>query len=277
MNVQTGAKHKTMPYRCREKECAKRFSPKTGTVMEGFKLGFQDWMIATFLLSTNLKSVSSMKLNRDLGINRRTAWFLAHRLRIALTREGGLFSGPVEVDETFMGGRRKNMRNARGKALEGKGRGAVGKEAVVGAKDRATKQVAAWVVQATEKATLQGFVTEHAAHGAKVYTDEAKNYEDMPFGHATVKHPLSEYVKGDVHTNGIDPLWSMPKLAYRDTFHKLSAEHLDRYAQELASRHNLRDSDTIDIMGTVLSGMEHKQLRYRDLIASNGLPSGAQS
>ena len=104
-NVQTGAKHKTMPYRCREKECAKRFSAKTGMVMAGSKIGLQAWMVATFLLSTNLKSVSSMKLHRDLGINQRSAWFLAHRLRVALARASGLLCGPVEVDETYMGDR----------------------------------------------------------------------------------------------------------------------------------------------------------------------------
>ena len=128
-----------MPYRCREKECAKRFSAKTGTVMEGSKLGFQIWMIATYLLSTSLKSVSSMKLHRDLNINQRSAWFLAHRLRVALSEEGGIFSGPVEVDETYFGGKRANMSNARRKELAGSGRGAVGKVAVAGVRDRATK------------------------------------------------------------------------------------------------------------------------------------------
>ena len=103
MNVQTGAKHKTMPYRCREKECAKRFSPKTGTVMEGSKLGFQD------LDDRHLPDgdepeigVVSMKLHRDLNINQRSAWYLAHRLRVALSEEGGVFSGPVEVDESLL-------------------------------------------------------------------------------------------------------------------------------------------------------------------------------
>ena len=102
-NVQSGAKHKSMPYRCREKECGKRFSAKTGTVMEGSKLGFQVWMIATYQITTSLKSVSSMKLHRDLNINQRSAWFLAHRLRVALADKGGVFSGPVEVDETGYG------------------------------------------------------------------------------------------------------------------------------------------------------------------------------
>ena len=276
-NVQTGAKHKTMPYRCREKECAKRFSAKTGTVMEGSKLGFQIWMIATYLLSTSLKSVSSMKLQRDLNINQRSAWFLAHRLRVALSEEGGIFSGPVEVDETYFGGRRANMSNARRKELAGSGRGAVGKVAVAGVRDRATKQVAAKVVERTDAATLQGFVASHAAPGATVYSDDSSAYDSLPFDHDTVKHSLSEYVKGDVHTNGIESLWSMLKRAHTGTFHKLSPKHLDRYVQEFAARHNLRDEDTIDIMASVAGGMRGKRLRYRELIAPNGLESGARS
>ena len=276
-NVQSGAKHKTMPYRCREKECAKRFSLKTGTVMEGSKLGFQVWVIATYLMSTNLKSVSSMKLHRDLEINQRSAWFLAHRLRVALSEEGKVFSDPVEVDETYFGGKRANMSNARRKELAGTGRGAVGKTAVVGAKDGATKQVAAKVVERTDASTLQGFVINHAAPGATVYSDDSSAYESLRFDHDTVKHSLSEYVRGDVHTNGIESLWSMLKRAHKGTFHKMSPKHLDRYVQEFASRHNLRDEDTIDIMTSIATGMRGKRLRYRELIAPNGLSSGARS
>ena len=276
-NVQTGAKHKTMPFRCREKECAKRFSAKTGTVMEGSKLGFQVWMVATFLLATNLKSVSSMKLHRDLNINQRSAGFLAHRLRVALAEKGGMFAGPVEVDETYFGGKRKNMSNAKRKALAGTGRGAVGKTAVIGAKDRGTNQVAAKVIERTDAPTLQGFVGDHAAPGATVYSDDARAYEGMPFDHETVTHSLSEYVRGDIHTNGIESLWSMLKRAHTGTFHKLSPKHLDRYVQEFAARHNLREADTIDIMVSVTDGMDGKRLRYRELIADNGLESGART
>ena len=158
VNVQTGAKHPTMPFRCREKDCGKFFSAKTGTVMEGSKIGYQDWMIAIFQIMTSLKSVSSMKLHRDLGITQKSAWFLAQRLRVALSQEGTLFAGPVEVDETYVGGRRRNMSNATRRELAETGRGPVGKTTVVGVKDRATKQVAAQVVTATDAATLQGFV-----------------------------------------------------------------------------------------------------------------------
>ena len=109
VNVQSGAKHKTMPYRCREKECAKRFSVRTKTPMESSKLGFQVWAVALYLVTTNLKGVSSMKLHRDLGITQRSAWFLAHRLRESWADHGAQFPGPVEVDETYVGGKRKNM------------------------------------------------------------------------------------------------------------------------------------------------------------------------
>ena len=226
-NVQTGAKHKTMPYRCREQECGKRFSPKTGTVMEGSKLGLQAWMIATYLITTSLKSVSSMKLHCDLNINQRTAWFLAHRLRETMGEPGGLFHGPVEVDETCFGGHRKNMSNAKRKLLKNTGRGAVGTAAVVGAKDCATNKVAAKALERNDTETLQGFVVDKAAPDATVYTDDSSAYTGMPFDHETVKHSLSEYVRDAAHTNGIESLWSMMKRAHKGTFHKISPKHLD--------------------------------------------------
>ncbi len=279
LNVQTGAKHKTMPYRCREKECAKRFSAKTGTVMEGSKLGFQVWMVATFQLSTNLKSVSSMKLHRDLNINQRSAWFLAHRLRTALAEKGGMFSGPVEVDETYFGGRRKNMSNAKRKELAGTGRGAVGKSAVIGAKDRETNQVAAKAIQRTDAPTLQGFVRDNTEPGATVYTDEATAYAGLArdYDHDAVNHSAGEYIRGQAGINGMERFWSTMKRAHKGTFHKMSPKHLDRYVQEFAARHNLREADTIDIMNSIATGSVGKRLRYRELIADNGLDSGTRS
>ena len=233
-----------------------------------------------FLVSTSLKGVSSMKLHRDLGVTQKTAWFLSMRIRKALSQGdnvGTLFSGPVEVDETYVGGKRANMSNARRKELADTGRGPVGKTAVVGAKDRVTRQVAAKVVTSTDKETLQGFVKDHAAPGATVYTDEAKAYESLPFNHGVVKHSLSEYVKGDAHTNGIESLWSMLKRAHKGTFHKMSPKHLDRYVQEFAGRHNVREQDTADQMRSMRTGMDGKRLRYRTLIAANGLDSGARA
>ena len=161
-----------------------------------------------------------MKLHRDIGVSQPTAWFVLHRIREAWGGRDGepKFAGPVEVDETYMGGKRKNMSNAKRATLEG--RGAVGKTAVVGAKDRATKQVAARVVESTDKPTLQGFVGEHAAPGATVYTGEAAAYEGIPYHHETVKHSVAEYVRGMAHTNGMESFWSMLKRAHTGTFHK---------------------------------------------------------
>ena len=275
LNVQERKTRKPQPYRCRD--CRKDFSVRTGTLMHATNLGYRTWAFAIYMVVTNLKSVASMKLHRDLKITQKTAWHLMHRIRENFDDRSDSFAGPVEVDETYVGGKRSNMSNAKRKALADTGRGPVGKTAVVGAKDRSTKKVAARVVASTDKDTLQGFVKKHAAPEATVYTDDSKAYDALPFDHAVIKHSLSEYVRGDVHTNGIESLWSMLKRAHKGTFHKLSPKHLDRYVQEFAGRHNLREQDTIDQMGMVAHSMAHKRLRYRTLIKANGLDSGARA
>ena len=266
-NVKTNCKHKTMPYRCREKECAKRFSTRTGTVMESSKIGFQDWLIALFLFSTSLKSVSSLKLHRDLGISQPSAWFMAHRLRTAMAIENEAFSGPVEVDESYFGGLRRNLSNAQRKNLGADaGRGPIGKTAVVGIKDRLTNRVSAKVIESTDQDTLHSFIEDHAQPSAKVYTDEGTSYESLDFDHETVKHSQAEYVKGDVHVQGVESFWSLLKRAYKGTFHHLSEKHLNRYVQEFAGRHNIREYDTIEQLSALIEGMEDKRLKYRELV-----------
>ena len=207
---------------------------------------------------------------------------MLHRIREAWAgggSGGGGFSGPVEADETYFGGKRQNMSNAQRKALkeEGAGRGAVGKVAVVGVKDRETKQVRAKVVERTDAATLQGFVTDHAAPDATVYTDEAAAYEGLPNPHEAVKHSVSEYVRGMAHTNGAESFWSMLKRAHMGTFHKLSPKHLNRYVQEFAGKQNMRESGTLSQMRDTVARLVGRNLLYRDLVAPNGLSSGARS
>ena len=266
VNVQAGIKHPTMTHRCRD--CPKRsmFTLKTGTVMQGSPLGYRVWVIAMYLLATNLKSVSSMKLHRDLDISQKSAWYLAHRLRESWkTNSGGVFAGPVEVDETYVGGKRKNMRKAKRKAL--KGRGAVGKTAVIGARDRATNRVTARSIQSTDAPALHAFVKDVAAPDAKVFTDDATAYHGIPHDHETVKHSVGEFVRDQAHTNGIESFWASLKRGYQGTFHHFSEKHIDRYVSEFAGRHNDRTADTIDMMSRIAKGLSGKRLKYADLTA----------
>ena len=260
-NVQSGAAHKTMPYRCRS--CRKRFSVKTGTVMEASNLGYQTWAIAIYLLMTNLKGVSSMKLHRDLGISQKSAWHLAHRLREAWRQyEATEYKGPVEVDECYIGGLERNKHNSK---KSGVGGGTGGKTAVIGMKDRNTNKVTAAPITRTDQSTLQGFVMDQIAPGADIYTDDHRGYFGLP-NHQAIKHSVGEYVDGMAHTNGIESFWSMLKRGYHGTYHKMSADHLDRYVNEFSGRHNLRMEDTEDQLTTIARDMDGKRLRYQDLI-----------
>ena len=268
---------KPMPYWC--KGCRSYFSVRTGSVLQRSKVPLRKWAIAIYLEITSLKSVSSMKLHRDIGVTQSTAWFMLHRIRETWSNKATAapFTGPVEADETYFGGKRKNMSKAKRATL--RGRGAVGKAAVVGTKDRATNKIVARHVKRADGPNLAGFVAEHTELGATVYTDEALAYRALAgwYGHEAVNHGVGEYVRGQAHTNGIESFWSMLKRAHNGTFHKLSPKHLDRYVSEFAGKHNMREADTIDQMRDVVAGMVGKRLMYRELVADNGLASGARS
>ena len=262
-DVQEGAKHPSMPYRCRS--CRKFFSVRTGTVMQNSNLGAKVWVWATYLLSTNLKGVSSMKLHRDLHVTQKTAWHLAHRIRETWKDAQGPFSGPVEVDETYMGGKEKNRHGNKKKKV---GRGVAGKTPVVGMKDRDTNAVSAVVVARTDQATRQGFVLEQVHPETKIYTDDHRSYDGLP-NHESVKHSVGNYLDGMAHTNGIESFWAMLKRGYHGTYHKMSDEHLGRYVNEFSGRHNQRKEDTLAQMIGITQGLVGKRLRYRDLVAYN--------
>ena len=265
-NVQANIKHKTQTHRCRECPNKPMFTVRVGTIMHGSHIKYREWAIGLYLYTTNLKGISSMRLHRELGISQKSAWFLLHRLRSVAETGDALFSGPVEVDETYIGGKRKNMPNKKRKTLTG--RGSVGKTAVVGIKDRATNEVRAEVVDSTDTETLQDFVTDRTLKDATVYTDEAAAYRGMKDRkHEAVKHSVSEYVNGMAHTNGMESFWSMLKRGYVGVYHQMSAKHLDKYVSEFTHRHNIRERDTIDQMRDIVQKMDGKRLMYQDLVA----------
>ena len=264
VNVAVVASRKPQPFRCREKECRKSFSVKTGTLLHSSNLPLSKWAIAFFLYATNLKGVSSMKLHRDLGIAQSSAWYMAHRIREMWTSEDDKFAGPVEVDETYIGGKERNKHES--KKLHA-GRGAVGKTAVVGIKDRETGQVTTAAVKSTDAPTLQGFVYQHTEQDAQVYTDEARAYDGLNRPHEAVKHSAREYVHGMAHTNGIESHWAMLKRGYVGVYHQMSDKHLHRYVTEFEGRHNSRPLDTTEQMRIMAQGADGKRMTYAGLIA----------
>ncbi|MXY08632.1 MAG: IS1595 family transposase, partial [Rhodothermaceae bacterium] len=255
-----------MPYRCRD--CKRYFSVTTGTVLESTKLPLTIWVWAIFLEMTNLKGVSSMKLHRDLEIRQATAWHVLHRIREGLKPQLiEFFEGPIEADESYIGGLEKNKHAD--KKLKA-GRGTVGKAIVLGVKDRKTKRIRAEVIEETTKPVMQGFINETRSKDASVFTDEHRSYKGLR-NHTTVKHSQKQWAVSTIlgeyaHTNGIESFWATLKRAYHGTYHHLSKKHLNRYVIQFAGKHNLRGLDTIDQMVMVVRGMVGRRARLKDLI-----------
>ena len=201
-----------------------------------------------------------MKLHRDLGISQKSAWHLAHRIRKAWgdARRTTCSQGPVEVDETFVGGKEANKHE-----WQREQNGLTPKVAVIGVKDRATGTVRAKVIGQTPGPVLRQFVREHTAPGATLYSDGHGAYQPLAgeFQHQAVQHSAGTYVIEATHTNGIESFWSMLKRSHTGTYHKWSAKHLSRYVDEFAGRHNARPLDTADQMRAIVRGLVGKRLR----------------
>lgn len=242
--------------------CRKQFSLKVGTIFEDSPLGWEKWLPAVWLLANSKNSVSSHELGRALGVTQRTAWFMFHRIRDAL--ETGSFvkmPGTVEMDETYIGGRAENMHKWV-RAAKIHGRGPVNKVAVQGARERESGTVKAEVI--THK-NLRDNVTAWVEPGATLYTDEARAYSTLGdrYAHDHVTHGRKEYVRGDVHVNGVEGFWALLKRALKGTQTHVNGEHLDRYVTERVFSYNNRDTTDLGRMRVAMGGTSGRRLTYK--------------
>jgi len=265
------------------RDCHKQFSVKTGSVFEDSPLPLDKWLTAVWLIVNCKNGISSYEISRDLIVTQKSAWFMLHRIRLALregnwNKIGGEDGGPVEVDETFIGpnlkkmhrGRRLRMQNA----LEGTDNG---KTIVMGMLDRDRRKIRAKVIPNVKRETLQTAILAVIAKGSTVYTDGYASYDNLAaqnYIHETVNH-VDEYVRGHVHTQGIENFWSLLKRGLKGTYVAVEPFHLHRYADEQVFRYNNRATkgnplDDADRFMLAVSQISGKRLTYAELTGKVG-------
>lgn len=270
---------KSKLYFCSVKHPRQKFSLKVGTVMEDSPIGLDKWFPAMWLLCNNKNGISSYELHRALGVTQKSAWFMLHRIRLAMhhgsmSKIGG--SGPVEIDETFVGPKPQKMHRDKRLAIHN-GVKAGKKVAVMGMLDRDSRQVRAKVIPNVKREVLQREILNEIEHGAKVYTDGWVGYDNLAareYIHETVNH-VEEYVRGEVHTQGIENFWSLLKRTLGGTYVAVEPFHLDRYVTEQVFRYNnratkdnpLNDADRFMLAVSQIAG---KRLTYAELTGKVG-------
>ncbi|MGE0704159.1 MAG: IS1595 family transposase [Vicinamibacterales bacterium] len=232
-------------WQCKNSHPKRQFSVKVGSIMEDSAIGIDKWLIAMWLIASAKNGISSYELARSIGVTQKSAWFMLHRIRLAMQDEGGgKVGGHIEADETYIGGKARNMHHARRKRII-TGTGGMGKIAVMGLLARHGKDghstVRVAVVPDNRKSTLQGRVRQYVRKGAHVYTDELLSYDglDQDYIHKVIDH-AERYVDGQIHTNGCENFWSLLKRALKGTYVSVEPFHLFRYLDEQAFRFNSR-------------------------------------
>jgi transposase-like protein len=265
-------------WQCKTRHPKAQFSIKVGTIFEDSPIGLDKWLLAMWMVSNCKNGVSSWEMHRTLGVTQKTAWFMLHRIRLALgevpqVKMGGPDGGPVEVDETYVGPNPQRMHAARRLKLQHAITQRTNKVPVMGMLDRNTRQVRANVIPNVKRETLQNAILNQIEGGATIYTDSASVYDRLPatkeFIHETVNH-VEEYVRGQVHTQGIENFWSLLKRGLRGTYVAVEPFHLDRYVAEQVFRFNnratrdnpLNDADRFAVAVTQIVG---KRLTYAEL------------
>lgn len=263
-------------WQCKTRHSKSQFSIKVGTIFEDSPIGLDKWLAAMWMLANCKNGTSSWEIHRTLGVTQKTAWFMLHRIRLALGEQlahkmGGSDGGPIEIDETFVGPNPQKMhrdkREARYKAISARP-----KVPVMGMLDRELRQVRAKVVPNVRRDTLQNEILNQIEKGSKVYTDSAPAYDLLKaqdFIHEAVNH-VEEYVRGEVHTQGIENFWSLLKRGLKGTYVAVEPFHLDRYVGEQVFRFNnratrnnpLTDADRFALAVTQIVG---KKLTYAEL------------
>jgi transposase-like protein len=257
-------------WECKGDHAKRQFSAKVGTIFEDSPIGLDKWFVAIWMVANCKNGASSYEVARALGVTQKSGWFMLHRIRLAM-QAGSLekASGEVEADETFVGGRAKNMHKAkREKAI--KGRGAVGKAIVMGVLERGrdgkNSSVRARVIQSVKTAELHSQVRGAVEPGSNLYTDAATGYRGLSpdYEHAVVDH-MVEYVRGRVHTNGLENFWSLLKRGLRGTYVSVEPYHLPRYLDEQVFRFNARGTNDHGRFAGVLSRVAGLRLTYNEL------------
>ena len=252
--------HKPMPYRC--KTCRKHFSVRTGTVLAESRLPLQKWLMAMYMMTTARKGISSVQMAKELGVTQKTAWFLAQRIHETWMSKGDddKMDGTIEVDETYIGGKAKNMHAYQRKQRKHYSN----KQAVVGMIERDGEVRALH----TDRRRASQHVHTNVQYGATVMTDAASVYKHLgqTYDHHVVNHSVGEYVRGKAHTNSIESFWALLKRGHYGIYHYMSPKHLHRYVTEFAYRHNTRDLTTMDFINNTIVKSAGKRLTYAELI-----------
>lgn len=251
-------------YRCNA--CQLDFTVRTGTIFERSHIPLHKWVYAMYLLVTSRKGISSLQLSKEIGVQQRSAWFMLHRLREACGGDIDKLSGTVEIDETFVGGREANKHESKKLRM---GRGAVGKQIVLGMRER-DGRTKGFTIPANDLGTIQQCLFDNIEIGSTLYTDEHASYSGLDglfFRHSTVNHSTGVYARGAVNVNSIESVWAVFKRGLIGVYHHASPKHLSRYVDEFTFRLNAGDvrRHTLERLDSFIDGVAGKRLTYARL------------